>query len=108
MSKKMDFDISSITKKLNLSDIVDNVKSIISPTSITIDAKEGDQVGALLSHLNELVSQVAIEHEKQEQRLGQISKTSAQIYALLQKDTAQTQEKKPKARKKDADELNQK
>jgi hypothetical protein len=96
MSKKMDFDISSITKKLNLSGIVDNVKSIISPTSISIDAKEGDQVGLLLAHLNELVSQVAVEHERQEQRLGQISKTSAQIYALLQQDhvKAPAEEKK--------------
>lgn len=92
MSKKKDFDVSSITKKLNLGGIVDNVKSIISPTSITIDAKDGDEVGALLAHLNELVKECAIEHEKQEQRLGQISKTSAQIYAALHKDDEEAAE----------------
>ena len=88
MAKKKGFDLGSITEKLNISGVVDNVKSIISPTSITIDAKDGDEVGALLAHLNELVKEVAIEHEKQEQRLGQISKTSAQIYALLHQDDA--------------------
>lgn len=96
MSKK-DFDVSSITKKLNLGGIMDNVKSIISPTSITIDAADGDQAGQLLAHLNELVKECAVEHEKQEQRLGQISKTSAQIYALLHQEDKV--EQKPKAEK---------
>lgn len=82
--EKKDFDLASLSKRLKLDGLVDNVKSIISPTSITIDAAEGDQVGALLAHLNELVHTCALEHEKQEQRLGQIAKTSANIYALLQ------------------------
>jgi len=100
MSKKKEFDVSSITKKLNIGGLMDNVKSIISPTSITIDAEDGDKVGALLSHLNELVSECAVEHEKQEQRLGQISKTSAQIYALLHQDDDSTAAKKPAAKPK--------
>jgi hypothetical protein len=106
MSKKKDFDISSITKKFNLDGIMDNVKSIISPTSITIDAEDGDQVGALLAHMNELVKECAVEHEKQEQRLGQISKTSAQIYALLHQDdkaeSATPAKEKPAEKKEDA------
>ena len=85
-TKKSDFDLGSISKKINLSGLMDNVKSIISPTSITIDAADGDEVGALLAHLNELVKEIAVEHEKQEQRLGQVSKTSAKIYALLNKE----------------------
>jgi methyl-accepting chemotaxis protein len=84
MAKKNDFDLNAIKKKMNLGGIMDNVKSIISPTSISIDAKDGDQIGALLAQLNELVKEVAIAHEEQEKRLGNISRTSAQIHTLLQ------------------------
>lgn len=102
MSKKSDFDLGSITKKMNIGGLMDNVKSIISPTSITIDADDGDKIGALLSHLNDLVKEVSIVHEQQEQRLGNISRTSAQIYEALQAERAPTAEKKSEVQPKKA------
>lgn len=76
-------DLGDISKKLNISGIVDNVKSIISPGGVTPKAEEGDVVGLQLAELSLKIQELAAVNAEQAKRLAQVNKLFNAVFDTL-------------------------
>jgi hypothetical protein len=88
MAKKPDFDLGSITKKMNIGGIMDNVKSMISSTDNNIEPQDGDVIGALLAQLHTQAQEASATYKEQAKQLEALANTASQIYAALEAERA--------------------
>ena len=100
MAKMPDF------SKLNFQEIMDNVKSIISPDSAVPDAPEGDEVAVKLVEMLAITKELA---QASAQQADQISTLHKEINTLYRKLSAaakaeEAPKKETKAKQKKADE----
>ncbi len=87
MSKKSDF--LGIRKKLKIDGLVGNVKSMISPSGLTPDADEDDELGQHLAELSILLQEMEQTHAKQGKRIANINKLINAVFLEIKSERSE-------------------
>lgn len=108
MNKKSKLDLSDITKKIDLNNIVNSIKSIVNPGGGTPEADPEDALGVKMAQISILVQELAKNQEQQAKDLLKVNQLINELFQDLQRlrgETKTTDEndvnvQKPKPKKK--------
>ena len=82
MAKKPD--LNDLVNKINIGELVDSVKNIISPGASTPYAKADDNIGLQLEEMSLIIQEIAGIHAEQAKRFAKVNKLANSLYKDIQ------------------------
>lgn len=92
MDKKSKIDLSELTKKIDLNQIVDSIKSLVTPGGGTPEVDPEDAIGVKLAQISILLQELAKNQEQQAKDFMKVNQLINGIYKDLQQFRQQSEE----------------